>query len=156
MEAVEKARKKRKPIRGAVTKLLNKVDDLLKEDSAPIEKRKLKQYEANIAENVEVLKRLDEEILDGLVENDADDDVCEKEVSDASEIKERVTYSLIYLKEALEKENVNLQDGGLSRASRTTSKESIVSEAESIASRDSSMFSVSQKKRVKASYLNWS
>ena len=136
MEAVEKARKKRKPIRGAVTKLLNKVDDLLKEDSAQIEKRKLKQYEANIAENVEVLKRLDEEILDGLVENDADDDVCEKEVSDASEIKERVTYSLIYLKEALEKENVNLQDGGLSRASRTTSKE--------------------RRKGLKQSYLNWS
>ena len=130
MEEVEKLRKKRKPFRGVITKLMNKIDEALKEDRSQVDERKLQQYKVNLNNTFETLKELDEEIFEGLVENDADDDICEKEVFDASDITEKVTFCLICLEESLKGEKESKSPQVLSRSS---SKESLHSVAGSVA-----------------------
>ena len=130
MEAVERLRKKRKPIQGVTTKLLNKIDDALKKDPNQIDERKLKQYETNLKDNFKILKQLDKEIFDGLLETDAEDDACEKEVLDASEINKITTYGLICLEEPLKAEKETERQELLLRS---WSKESLNSVASSIA-----------------------
>ena len=39
-------------------------------------------------------------MLKGLFENDIEEDLCEKEAEEADEIRERVSFSLICMKEA--------------------------------------------------------
>ena len=42
----------------------------------------MKQYYTNLKDNFELLKQLDKEIFDELLEIDVKSDICEKEVSD--------------------------------------------------------------------------
>ena len=154
MEDVEKLRKKRKPIRGVITKFLNKVDDAWKEDPKQIDERKLKQYEKNLKDNFELLKQLDKDIFEGLVENDAEDDVCEKEVLDASDINERVTYCLICLEEPFKAEKASEKQGDLSGSSSKGNLNSVATSiADSVAGSEASNgsnASSTNRRRVKA------
>ena len=54
----------------------------MKEDPDQIDERKLKQYETNLKDNFELLKQLDKEMFDELLEIDVKGDVCEKEDPD--------------------------------------------------------------------------
>ena len=120
MEAVEKLRKKRKPIRGVITKLMNKADNALKENLDQIDERKLKHYETNLKDSFELLRQLDNDIFEGLVDNNADDDVCEKEMLDTSDINEKVTYCLICLEDSLRTEKESEKQEKLCAVHRKT------------------------------------
>ena len=132
MEQVEKAKKKRKTHRGLVTKQLNKVNDYLNQESTEIDKRKLKQFQEDLSNKFEYLKFLDAEILEGLFENEVEADLCDKEADESDEIRERVSFSLICLEEALELQN---ECGSSTRSNepiaRSASRESLHSVANS-------------------------
>ena len=139
MENLDKAKKKRKSHRGTTTKLLNKLDDALKEEN--VNELRLRQIQTDLKEKAECLKELDEQIFDLMIELLSEDD-CDKEADEASEIKERITYGLILLEDAL-KEDVRSagsvvsgsQQGqilqGSQQLSRSASRESLNSVASS-------------------------
>ena len=117
MENVDKVKKKRTTHRRNVTKIVNKVDELLKTD--PVDKRKLKHYQNELIEKRSDLKDLDNEILELLTEH-ADEQTADKEMDDALEYKERLSCALISIEEALEKLKLpNIQ--------RSDSRESLAS-----------------------------
>ena len=117
MENVDKVKKKRTTHRRNVTKIVNKVDELLKTD--PVDKRKLKHYQNELIEKRSDLKDLDNEILELLTEH-ADEQTADKEMDDALEYKEKLSCALISIEEALEKLKLpNLQ--------RSDSRESLAS-----------------------------
>ena len=103
---IEKLKKKRKTLRTSVTKLANKMSDSLKAED--IDERLLRQHSRNLAENFDELRKVDKDILDALVEIDADDADRDKETEDANEIQGKVTYIQLsvedYLKEHRNKE----------------------------------------------------
>ena len=100
MEDLDKARKKRRVHRGTTTKLLNKIENLLKEDD--IDRIKLKQFLIELKEKQKTIKELDDVIFELMIENALEDDVCEKEAEEASEIKERITYGIVSIEDSLE------------------------------------------------------
>ena len=100
-----------------MTKIVNKVDELLKTD--PVDKRKLKHYQNELIEKRSDLKDLDNEILELLTEH-ADKQTADKEMDDALEYKEKLSCALISIEEALEKLKLpNIQ--------RSDSRESLAS-----------------------------
>ena len=99
MENVDKVKKKRMTHQRNVTKIVNKVDELLKTD--PVDKRKLKHYQNELIEKRSDLKDLDNEILELLTEH-ADEQTMDKEMDDALEYKEKLSCALILIEEALE------------------------------------------------------
>ena len=101
MENLEKAKKKRKSHRGTTTKLLNKLDDTLKEEN--LNELRLRQIQTDLKEKAQCLKELDEQIFDLMIENSSEDD-CDKEADEASEVKERITYGLVLLEDALKED----------------------------------------------------
>ena len=139
MENLEKAKKKRKSHRGTTTKLLNKLDDTLKEEN--LNELRLRQIQTDLKEKAQCLKELDEQIFDLMIENSSEDD-CDKEADEASEVKERITYGLILLEDALKEDvrnggsvasgsqqGLNLQ--GSQQLSRSASRDSLNSVASS-------------------------
>lgn len=134
MENLEKAKKKRKSHRGTTTKLLNKLDDALKEET--VNKQRLRQIQTDLKEKAFCLKGLDEEIFELMIEH-SEDDECDKEAEEASEVKERITFGLILLEDAL-KEDLRSEGsvasgskGGSQQLSRSASRESLNSNASS-------------------------
>ena len=100
-----------------MTKIVNKVDELLKTD--PVDKRKLKHYQNELIKKRSDLKDLDNEILELLTEH-ADKQTADKEMDDALEYKEKLSCALISIEEALEKLKLpNIQ--------RSDSRESLAS-----------------------------
>ena len=139
MENLEKAKKKRKSHRGAATKLLNKLDDALKGED--VNELRLRQIQTDLKEKAQCLKALDEEIFDLMIEHSTNED-CDKEAEDASEIKERITYGLILLEDALKEDlraGTSVVSGshqqpnfpGSQQLSRSASRESLNSMASS-------------------------
>ena len=96
---VEKLKRKRKTTRGIVTKLLNKIADVEKNDPEAIDARLLRQWMLSLDENVEVLKKLDSEILEQMIEHDADERDVEKEAEDSNEVREKIIYAKICLQD---------------------------------------------------------
>eukprot|EP00112_Aurelia_sp_Birch-Aquarium-sp1_P002793 Seg1309.3 transcript_id=Seg1309.3/GoldUCD/mRNA.D3Y31 product="hypothetical protein" protein_id=Seg1309.3/GoldUCD/D3Y31 len=132
MEQVEKAKKKRKTHRGLVTKQLNKVNNYLNQESTEIDNRRVKQFQEDLSNKFEYLKLLDAEILEGLFENEIEEDLCDKEAEESEEIRERVSFSLICLKETLESGNDNASSRKSDTAiQRSVSRESLNSVANS-------------------------
>eukprot|EP00112_Aurelia_sp_Birch-Aquarium-sp1_P002538 Seg128.14 transcript_id=Seg128.14/GoldUCD/mRNA.D3Y31 product="hypothetical protein" protein_id=Seg128.14/GoldUCD/D3Y31 len=134
----DKAKKKRRSHRGTTTKILNKLDDALKEEDA---NARLRQIQTDLKEKAQVLKELDEQIFDLMIEHSSEED-CDKETDETSEIKERVTYGLILLEDALKEDlgtgssvasgsdqGQNLQ--GSQQLSRSASRESLNSNTSS-------------------------
>ena len=57
MEEIERVRKRRRTTRGLVTKLLAKIEHCLEQERAEVDRRKLKQFQADLTEKAECLKQ---------------------------------------------------------------------------------------------------
>ena len=90
MEQVEKAKKKRKVHRGLVAKQLNKISDYLKQESTEIDKRRVKHFQEDLSHKFAYMKLSDAQILEGLFENDIEEDLCDKEAEESDEIRESI------------------------------------------------------------------
>eukprot|EP00794_Sanderia_malayensis_P012363 gene12363-biopygen9859 len=140
MEEIEKTKKGRKVHRGVVTRLVNKVDAHLNEDPDNLAYGKLRQYATELRERKENLKGLDEAILDLMIEEDLDDENCENEVAEASEVSEKIGFCLNSIEAALNETNCDnssrhSENGSLSRAG---SVESVASVRSSLAAEGAS------------------
>ena len=102
---LDKLKKKRKTKRGVVTRLLNKIGDAEKADPSQLDPKLLKQWLEQLEQNREDMKKLDDDILEKMVENDIDDEDRDKEAVEASEQQEKITYTKICLEELLENRN---------------------------------------------------
>ena len=138
MDNLEKTKKKRKSHRGTTTKLLNKVEDALAKEEK--DQLRLQQLLADLKDKAEVLKALDGEIFELMIE-EADDDACDKETEEASDIKEKITYNLISLENALKEMDIqslrsesgtNLQPEPSGNLARIGSRESLNSMTSSV------------------------
>ena len=99
-DALEKLKKKRRTYRATTTKTVNKIDDILKQEDVDV--IRIQQLLSDIREKLGTLKELDDGILEIMFENN-DDEACEKEAEEANEIREKVTYNIFLLEEALKK-----------------------------------------------------
>eukprot|EP00794_Sanderia_malayensis_P016165 gene16165-biopygen13734 len=140
MDKLEKAKRKRKSHRGTATKLMHKIEDVLGQENK--DKLRIEQCLADLKEKAETLKVLDNEIFDLIIES-ADEDACDKEADEASEIKEKITYTIVTLENALKELDIeskwsekSFQLGRTGNLSRSASRESINSVASSIANLD--------------------
>ena len=86
-----------------MTKFVNKIKAALEEKDDEMDERKLEQLESNLKDNFNNLSEIDKEIMDTLIANDFDEEECMKEAEDCSEIQEKVTYTLICIKDVLRK-----------------------------------------------------
>ena len=138
MDNLEKTKKKRKSHRGTTTKLLNKVEDALAKEEK--DQLRLQQLLADLKDKAEVLKALDGEIFELMIE-EADDDACDKETEEASDIKEKIMYNLISLENALKEMDIqslrsesgtNLQPEPSGNLARIGSRESLNSMTSSV------------------------
>ena len=68
MEEIGKTKKRRKAHRGVVTKLLNKVETNLNEEEQNLEDGKLLQFATDLRERKDLLRDLDDTILDLMIE----------------------------------------------------------------------------------------
>ena len=107
---MDKVKKSRTTCRRSVTKLVGRVDDILKNglhgiDAGGIGRLKLIQTE--LSDKSKELKESDKVILDDLTEKDADEDAIDKELDDTQEYKEKISGALYVLEDALEKLTVN-------------------------------------------------
>eukprot|EP00795_Rhopilema_esculentum_P001369 gene1369-15774_t len=145
-ERVNTAKKERRTIRSLATKLVNKVKECLDEASDGVDDRKLRQFRAALKEKSIILKELDKEILNYLYTTDAEDEICENEAEQASEIQEKIDYQLICVEDILkEMEDEKLSINSSSK-SHSASRESIVS----IASNDDGHSSESELQHSKS------
>jgi len=103
---LEKLKKKRGTARGIVTKLINKIADAERNNPNDIEARQIRQWMLSLEENVEALKTLDSEIMDQMIEKDADDREVEKEAEEANEVRDKIICSKICLQD-LQSRNYN-------------------------------------------------
>ena len=138
---LEKARRKRGSNRGATTRLLTKIKEALDDDNR--DEVRLQVHLTDLKDKIELLKNLDKEIFDTMIDQEADQAACDQEMEEACEIKERATYNLAILEKALkdmdvgsiriENESVaevlsqasETKDTG--HLSRSTSRESLIS-----------------------------
>ena len=97
---LENARRKRGSNRGATTKLLTKIKEAL-DDADNIDEVRLQMYLTYLKDKIELLKYLDKEIFDTLIDQEADQAACDQEMEEACEIRERATYNLAILEKAL-------------------------------------------------------
>ena len=93
MENMEKAKKSRKSHRGVETKLLNKINQLLKNDPDDIDHKRLEHYSKELTKRRN-FEATGEEISQVMIEN-AEEGDCEKEALEASEIMERISFAQI-------------------------------------------------------------
>ena len=102
---LDKLKKKRKTKRSVVTRLLNKIGDAEKADPSQLDPKLLKQWLEQLEQNREDMKKLDDDILEKMVENDIDHEDHDKEAVETSEQQEKITYTKICLEELLENRN---------------------------------------------------
>ena len=99
MDEIEKSKKKRRTHRGTTTKLLNKIETLVKDEVK--DRVKLKQCLRDINEKQKIIKEIDSHILELMIENDCEAEDCDKEAEEASDIGEKITYGIISIEETL-------------------------------------------------------
>ena len=102
---LDKLKKKRKTKRSVVTRLLNKIGDAQKAEPSKLDPKLLKQWLEQLEQNRDDMKKIDDDILEAMVENDIDDEARDKETMEASEQQEKVTYTKICLEDLLESIN---------------------------------------------------
>ena len=101
MDQLEETRKKRRTHRGTKKRLLNKIEGLMKENQSNVDQIKLKQCLIDLSEKKKIIKEIDATIIDMMIENECEDEDCDKEAEEASEIGEKITYSLVAIENAL-------------------------------------------------------
>ena len=104
-----------------MTKFVNKIKAALEEKDDEMDERKLEQLESNLKDNFNNLSEIDKEIMDALIANDFDEEECMKEAEDCSEIQEKVTYTLICIKDVLRKHKSEV--GGTSNSQERINSE---------------------------------
>ena len=129
MAEVDKVKKSRTTCRRSVTKLVGRVEDMLKNgidgvDAGGIGKLKLIQTE--LSDKSKELKESDKVILDDLTEKDADEDAIDKELDDTQEYKEKISGALYVLEDALQKLTANRQ---LPPSQGSESQEGLIAQA---------------------------
>ena len=102
---LDKLKKKRKTKRSVVTRLLNKIGDAQKAEPSKLDPKLLKQWLEQLEQNRDDMKKIDDDILEAMVENDIDDEARDKEAMEASEQQDKVTYTKICLEDLLESIN---------------------------------------------------
>ena len=122
-EDLSRMRKRRRTIRGLVTKLFTKIDEAL-EDVDGGDLRKFKQFEIDLKEKQGKLKELDENILESLYDAEENDETCDEEAESASEIMEKVLFRLVCLEKALDDRS---SSKGSTPIERSVSQESVLS-----------------------------
>eukprot|EP00795_Rhopilema_esculentum_P009986 gene9986-18610_t len=125
-ERVNTAKKERRTIRSLATKLVNKVKECLDDASDGVDDRKLRQFRAALKETSIILKELDKEILNYLYTTDTEDEICENEAEQASEIQEKIDYQLICVEDMLKEMKDDKLSVNSSSKSHSASRESIV------------------------------
>ena len=101
MAEVDKVKKSRTTCRRSVTKLVGRVDDILKNGLHGIDAGgfgKLKLIQTELSDKSKELKESDKVILDDLTEKDADEDAIDKELDDTQEYKEKSQVPFMCLK----------------------------------------------------------
>ena len=135
MEEIEKTKKRRKAHRGVVTRIVNKVEAHLTEDPEALSHGKLRQLASELREKKEILKGLDDAILDLMVEENLDDENCEKEAAEASEVSEKIGICLNSIDDALRTLDImNSSKHSSANLSRAGSVESVTSVGSSLTS----------------------
>ena len=126
---LEKARRKRGSNRGATTRLLTKIIEAL-DDADNRDEVRLQMYFTDLKEKIELLKYLDKEIFDTMIDQETDQAACDQEMEEACEIRERATYNLAILEKALkeievESTRIEAESGAevLSQTSETQNSE---------------------------------
>ena len=76
-EELDLLKKRRRTVRGLVTKLLTKIEEALEEED--IDSRKLQQLAIDLKEKRDKLKQLDENILERMYDADEIDEACNEE-----------------------------------------------------------------------------
>ena len=102
---LDKLKMKRKTKRSVVTRLLNKIGDAQKAEPSKLDPKLLKQWLEQLEQNRDDMKKIDDDILEAMVENDIDDEARDKEAMEASEQQEQVTYTKSCLEDLLESIN---------------------------------------------------
>eukprot|EP00794_Sanderia_malayensis_P009577 gene9577-biopygen7909 len=125
MESIEKSKKKRRAYRAVSTRLVNKAEEILAEELSIDRHGKLQQVFEELRDKRYVLKQLDEEILDLLIDNDIDDETCENEATEASAVQEKVGICLKSIENALEPKEQDMKSSRI--VSRASSLESLTS-----------------------------
>ena len=97
---IEKVKKTRSTYRRSATKLVTKVEDVLKKGVDRADEGKLQHYEAELKERLGELKEADKLILDELMNKD-DEEAIDKEVEDIGEYKEKISTTLYSIESAL-------------------------------------------------------
>ena len=125
---VDRAKKLRRTTRCLVTNLVHKVSDRLKQQPDGIDRRKLRQFLADLKEKSTELKKLDKVILDNYFDTDADEDTCDNEAEEANAIQERISYSVLSIEDMLaERSEEKNSSVCADTVRRVGSKESLVS-----------------------------
>ena len=126
---LEKARRKRGSNRGATTRLLTKIKEAL-DDAENRDEVRLQMYLTDLKDKIELLKYLDKEIFDTMIDQEADQAACDQEMEEACEVRERATYNLAILEKALkeiefESTRIDAESGAevLSQTSETQNSE---------------------------------
>eukprot|EP00795_Rhopilema_esculentum_P001676 gene1676-16152_t len=93
MENLEKDKKKRSLFRRNVTKLVNKVKDIL--DSPDVEDGLVEHLRKELLERQIELKEVDDKILDSLLEiEETDEQELDRESEEASSYKEKISFAI--------------------------------------------------------------
>ena len=119
---IEKLKKTRSSYRRSVTKLVGRVNELMKDGLEGLNRRKLKYFQSELTEKQSEMKEADRKVLDDLIENGDDDDV-DKEMEDISDYREKVSTALYSIEEAIEElaeEKASSINGSISRESQNT------------------------------------
>ena len=99
MDEYERLKKKRSLYRRSATNLEKRVNEALDGDEEANTKV-LKKYVAELKEVQGTLSKLDEDILEFVITEE--DEVCEKEIDDAAEYKDKVVGAIVAIEEELE------------------------------------------------------
>ena len=102
---------------------------------------KLKQCLIDLQGKGNIMKELDDKILNLMIENREEDEDCDKEATEASEVMEKITYGLVSIEDALqeiEQNGCNVLVGSRSETktqslARSDSRESVSSNGSQIA-----------------------
>ena len=100
MISFQKTKRKRASSRRTATILIHKVEEALRKGSDGDEWKKLEHFRDELEERRTELKRLDEEILDTLLE-DAEEEEINKENDETNEYREKIGCTILAIKDSL-------------------------------------------------------
>ena len=107
---IEKVKKTRSTYRRSSTKLVTKVEGVLKKGVGKAEEGKLKHYEVELKEKLGELKVTDKLVLDDLMNKD-DEEAIDKEVEDIGEYKEKISTTIYSIENALRELTIDPPSG---------------------------------------------